>query len=176
MMSRPTILSLSGAFILAGCATLGTAPNERLGSAELKTSSNVPAGTVQLLRSGDRVTLTAIVAGLPAGAHGMHLHMVGACDGPGFTSAGAHLNPHGKQHGTDNPAGSHLGDLPNLQVSQLGAATLTAELKGSPAEIDAALFDADGTALVIHASRDDYRTDPTGNSGDRIACGVINKR
>jgi Cu-Zn family superoxide dismutase len=101
--------------------------------------------------------------------------MVGSCEGPAFTSAGGHLNPGARQHGTLNPAGSHTGDLPNLTVTSNGTGTLSAELSGTKAELEAALFDADGTALVIHAAADDYKTDPTGNSGARIACGVLKR-
>lgn len=101
--------------------------------------------------------------------------MTGRCEGPAFTSAGGHLNPGEKQHGTLNPAGSHTGDLPNLNIVSNGAGTLSVELSGTRAELEAALFDADGTALVIHATADDYKTDPTGNSGARIACGVLTR-
>jgi len=105
----------------------------------------------------------------------MHLHTVGQCDAPGFTTAGGHLNPHGKQHGSQNPAGSHLGDLPNITINNNGAGAASAQLSGSSSELEALLFDADGTALVVHAAADDYKTDPTGNSGARIACGVLTR-
>ena len=121
------------------------------------------------------MTISIAAVGLAPGAHGVHLHSVGTCDAPGFVSAGSHLNPHGKQHGSANPAGSHLGDLPNLVVGADGAGTITAKLGDSRAEIEAALYDADGTALVIHASSDDYLTDPSGNSGPRIACAVLKR-
>ena len=107
------------------------------------------------------------------GTHGLHLHMVGRCDPPGFETAGGHLNPGMRQHGTENPAGAHFGDLPNLIVGGAGAATVTAALQGTRAEVLAQIFDADGTAVVVHAGPDDYRTDPSGNSGSRIACGVL---
>ncbi len=93
----------------------------------------------------------------------------------GNASAGGHLNPHGKQHGMENPQGSHLGDLPNLSIGADGKGSFSVPLNGSPAEIEALLFDADGTALVVHAKPDDYRTDPSGNSGPRIACGVLTR-
>ena len=85
------------------------------------------------------------------------------------------MNPSGHQHGTDNPNGSHMGDLPNLVISSNGTGTLSAVLRGTRSNVEAALFDADGTAIVIHADADDYRTDPTGNSGGRIACGVLSR-
>ena len=121
------------------------------------------------------MTISIAAVGLTTGAHGIHLHAVGTCDAPGFASAGSHLNPHGKQHGSANPAGSHLGDLPNLIVGADGTGAITAKLSDSPAGIASALFDADGTALVIHASSDDYMTDPSGNSGPRIACAVLKR-
>lgn len=120
-----------------------------------------------------RATLLVSVAGLAPGTHGIHLHAVGKCEGPDFTSAGGHLNPAGKQHGLHNPAGSHLGDLPNLTVGEDGTATLSHGLGMSGQALLADLFDADGTALVIHAGPDDQVTDPSGNSGGRISCGVF---
>ena len=114
------------------------------------------------------------VAGLTAGRHGIHLHAVGQCVGPTFASAGGHHNPLGAQHGLDNPLGAHAGDLPNLVVNVAGRGHLDAvshhaTLSGGPVS----LFDADGSAIVIHALEDDQVTNPTGNSGARVACGVI---
>ena len=125
------------------------------------------------MAGGLRITATA--AGLPPGPHGFHVHTTGKCDAPGFTTAGGHLNPMGKMHGTDNPMGSHLGDLPNLIVRADGTASLSRRLSGDAATLTSALFDADGTAIVVHAGPDDYKTDPSGNSGARIACGVLTK-
>jgi Cu-Zn family superoxide dismutase len=146
-----------------------------LGQARLETANGLPAGTAVVAAAGERVTITIAAAGLPEGPHGLHLHTVGKCEAPGFTSAGAHLNPGAHQHGSANPQGSHLGDLPNLSIDSSGAGTLTAELNVTRAEAESALFDADGTAIVIHAAPDDYRTDPTGNSGARVACGVLSR-
>jgi Cu-Zn family superoxide dismutase len=114
------------------------------------------------------------VKGLAPGLHGIHIHAVGNCTAPAFTSAGGHHNPFGAQHGLENPNGPHAGDLPNLTVNPAGighlnATTDHATLSPGPTSV----FDADGSALVIHASTDDQVTDPTGNSGGRIACGVI---
>jgi Cu-Zn family superoxide dismutase len=108
--------------------------------------------------------------GLAAGTYGVHLHAVGRCEGPTFESAGPHWNPAGRQHGSLNPQGPHLGDLPNLVVGADGGGRVEFALAGTAT---AALADADGTAVVIHAGVDDYRTDPSGNSGARIACGVL---
>ena len=91
------------------------------------------------------------------------------------TTPTAHLNPGARQHGAHNPAGSHLGDLPNLTVGVNGTGSATATLPGTRAELEAALLDTDGTAIIIHASADDYKTDPTGNSGPRVVCGVLTR-
>jgi Cu-Zn family superoxide dismutase len=109
------------------------------------------------------------------GAYGVHLHAVGRCDPPGFTSAGPHCNPTGHQHGKDNPQGMHKGDLPNLLVGTDGRGTFEYTVPGATllGRGAGALLDADGAAIVVHAQADDYRTDPSGNSGARIACGTL---
>lgn len=160
---------------LCGCATLGDIPIERIARVELRQANGTPAGTAMLTAAGDKVTISIAAIGLAEGLHGLHLHMVGTCEGPAFTSAGPHLNPANHQHGTLNPAGSHLGDLPNLTVAKQEAGALSAQIVGTRAAIEASIFDADGTALVVHASADDYVTDPSGNSGTRIACGIFKR-
>lgn len=112
-------------------------------------------------------------AGLEPGHYGVHLHTVGRCEGPGFESAGPHWNPTGRQHGKLNPQGHHLGDLDNLDVDESGAGRLEFRIPGTPIGGVQGLLDADGAAVVIHAGPDDYLTDPSGNSGARIACGVL---
>jgi Cu-Zn family superoxide dismutase len=112
-------------------------------------------------------------AGLAPGHYGVHFHAVGRCEGPAFTSAGAHWNPTGRQHGKLNPAGHHLGDLDNLDVDETGAGRLEFTIPGASTSGADGLLDADGAALVIHAGPDDYRTDPSGNSGARMACGAF---
>ncbi len=109
------------------------------------------------------------------GSYGAHLHAVGRCDPPGFESAGPHWNPTGQKHGKDNPAGMHKGDLPNLLVGTDGRGSFeyTIPNAGLSGMLPNRLIDGDGAAVVIHASADDYRTDPSGNSGARIACGVL---
>jgi len=160
---------------LAGCQTIDEAPNERLGQATLRLASGLPGGTAQLLVSGAQVNISIAVVGLAPGVHGVHLHMTGSCEAPEFTSAGGHLNPGGHQHGASNPAGAHLGDLPNVTVGSVGTGTVSATLTGTRDEVLAQVFDGDGTAVVVHAGADDYRTDPSGNSGGRIACGVLTR-
>lgn len=174
MIRTVALLALSSA-TLSACTTLGEIPTEKVASATLRQGNGTPAGTAVLTRAGEKLTLSVALIGLPSGTKGMHLHMVGQCDAPAFTSAGGHLNPRGKQHGSENPAGSHLGDLPNIMINSNGAGAATAELPGQAADLLPALLDADGTALVVHAAADDYKTDPSGNSGARIACGVLTR-
>lgn len=122
-------------------------------------------------RSGVEVRVQA--AALPAGHYGVHLHAAGRCEGPGFESAGPHWNPTGRQHGKLNAAGHHLGDLDNLDVDESGAGRLEFTISGASTSGADGVLDSDGAAVVIHAGADDYRTDPSGNSGARIACGVL---
>lgn len=152
-----------------------TPASETVGSASLTLADGTPAGTVELLTNGGNLTLKVAVTGIPEGTHGFHLHTTGECTPPDFTSAGGHLNPAGKEHGHENPAGSHLGDLPNLIVAADGTASTTANLGSEDQSVIDSLFDADGTAVMVHADADDYRTDPTGNAGSRLACGVLER-
>lgn len=136
-------------------------------------------GEVRAGDSAEGAVLQIAAEGLPAGTHGVHIHDVGLCQGPAFESAGPHWNPDEKQHGLHNPQGPHRGDLPNVTVGEDGrlSATVTVEgsnLRGSRAYGFAnQVIDDNGAALVIHAQADDMRTDPSGNSGDRIACAVL---
>ncbi len=136
----------------------------------LVNSSGQAIGTVSAAQTSGGVTLRISAAGLPHGLHGVHVHAVGRCDAPKFESAGSHWNPAMRKHGLNNPAGPHAGDLPNVTVSTSGVLRETLVLAhASMVE----LGDADGSALVVHAGPDDYVTDPSGNSGGRIACAVL---
>ena len=169
-MKRVLAFALPIAAALAGCQTIDETPNERLGQATLRLANGLPGGTAQLLASGAQVNISIAVVGLAPGAHGVHLHMTGSCEAPDFVSAGGHLNPAGHQHGSSNPAGPHLGDLPNITVGSSGTGTVSATLPGTREEVLAQLFDGDGTAVVVHAEcrRLSYR--PVGQLGraDRL--------
>ena len=127
-------------------------------------------GTVRMWQTPGGVGMRILASGLPHGNHGLHVHAVGRCDPPGFTTAGPHWNPTAAKHGFNNPAGPHGGDLPNVTVAANGTLSESVSLPGASL---ATLLDADGAALVLHAAPDDYATDPTGNSGQAIACAVI---
>lgn len=165
----------AGSLTLSGCNTIADLPGQRIGGATLSLASGQPAGTAQLISAGNQVTLAVGLTGIAPGVHGIHLHTSGRCNGPDFTSAGGHLNPLGREHGSLSAGGKHAGDLPNVTIQPGRSGTLTAELEGTPDQIRDWLFDADGTAIVVHTGPDDYRTDPSGNSGARIACGVITR-
>lgn len=161
--------------IVAAAALTGCAAVEPTGGAPmpLVNAAGQSIGTVRAWQTTGGVSFRISATGLPHGIHGIHgvhVHAVGRCDPPDFASAGAHWNPAGRQHGMNNPAGPHAGDLPNVEVAANGALAATLTLPGASMP---ALLDADGAALVIHANADDYRTDPSGNSGGRIACAVI---
>lgn len=165
------------AVVASGCAEDGARPGKALvarGSAvaTLADASGAVIGTAtaRAEKAGLRLTLSA--AKQAPGQHGVHIHAVGRCDAPGFMTAGGHWNPTGAQHGVHNPAGPHEGDLPNMIVGKDGRGTLGAVIPGATIE---GLLDADGSALVIHAAADDLMTDPSGNSGARIACGAFRR-
>jgi len=160
------------ALLVGGCAMYGVHDSSRSrpgAEAKLFDAAGREAGYVMLSVKGDMLTGVVNVTGQTPGAHGMHIHAVGKCEGPAFASAGPHLNPDGRQHGLENPMGAHQGDLPELVVGADGKGHVTFSAHTSLA----ALFDTDGTSFVVHASPDDNKTDPSGNSGARILCGVL---
>jgi Cu-Zn family superoxide dismutase len=163
---------------LAGCATM-TQPDTtpHAAGAEIKNATGQPVGSATFTEVPGGVRILVEVKGLPPGTKGVHIHEVGKCEGPQFTSAGGHFNPDRKQHGTLNPQGAHAGDLPNLVVDAGGNGRLETTTNRIVLGTGAtSVFDQDGSALVVHAAADDFRTDPTGNSGGRIACGLIVKK
>ncbi|MGF7149327.1 Cu-Zn family superoxide dismutase [Sphingomonas zeicaulis] len=166
-------------FLLGGCATTGTTsdgtePKGTRAFASLFDGQGAPRGEASVTPTADGVRLAISGMDLPPGAHGFHIHTVGRCDGPDFTTAGGHWNPTNHQHGRDNPQGAHMGDLPNLMIGTDGRGTLEIDIPGASLSGGTnPLLDADGAALVIHAGPDDMKSDPAGNSGGRIACGVF---
>ena len=174
----------SAVIALAACTMLlpaslqanagGTA---RAAQAELTDATGKVVGTAKIRAAGTHgLRVTLAVKGLEPGLRGVHLHAVGRCEGPAFATAGPHWNPDGRQHGRDNPQGAHRGDLPNLAIRPGGRGSLDFVLHGAHLLGDGGLLDGDGAALVIHARPDDYRTDPSGSSGDRVICGVLRAR
>src|SRR5580698_6261575 len=167
----PALLAFS-----AAAATADTAPKSA--HADILDAKGAKVGTATIKAGKDGVQVTVKVTGLPAGDHGIHIHTVGKCEGPAFTTAGGHFNPTSAHHGANNTADPHphLGDLPNLKVDANGKGSLSFAAKGvTLGEGANSLFHDGGTSLVIHAKADDLMSDPSGNSGDRIACGVIQK-
>ena len=142
---------------------------------EIMDSDGNAIGTAELSQEDAGVMVTLEVEGLEEGMHGIHFHETGMCEAPDFESAGGHFNPTGAMHGMDNPDGPHAGDLPNIEVSDDGTASqeFTAENVTLAIGEENSLLKEGGTALVIHAGEDDQMTDPSGDSGDRIACGVV---
>ena len=169
MRTASFCLILAGATSLAACATPSDAPLSAI-SVPLIGSAGQSIGTVRMWETPGAVSFRIEADGLSVGRKGLHVHAVGRCDGPGFTTAGAHWNPASRQHGLSNPQGPHAGDLPNVPVAANGTLRETVVLTGASF---AQLRDADGSALVLHAAEDDNVTDPSGNSGDRIACAVL---
>jgi Cu-Zn family superoxide dismutase len=139
----------------------------------LHDSAGKEVGQVILRDNSRTMGFRIAVRGLPPGIHGVHIHEVGKCEPPGFQTAGPHYNPHHRQHGRKNPQGPHLGDLGNLTVGADGRGTRTVNVSDSETRKGLDAFLGDGRAIVIHAAADDERTDPTGNSGPRIACAVV---
>jgi len=164
--------------LVAGCglgASAQTKPIKKK-TVMLKNASGSDIGTATILSKGSGVEVKLNVKDLPPGVHAVHFHQNAKCDPPDFKSAGGHFNPTGKHHGFDNPEGHHAGDMRNFTVKPNGTAKATVEdtdvVLGTGSESNS-LFANGGTAIVIHAKADDYKTDPAGNSGDRVACGVI---
>ncbi|WP_447728219.1 superoxide dismutase family protein [Sphingomonas koreensis] len=139
-------------------------------TASLEKADGTAAGSAIATVTPEGLSVSVSVTGITPGQHGVHVHMTGKCEGPAFASAGGHWNPGNVKHGLEAPDGAHAGDMPNLAVASDGTGTLTFVLKSGTL---AQLLDADGSAFVVHAGPDDQKTDPSGNSGDRVACGVF---
>jgi Cu-Zn family superoxide dismutase len=162
------LVCLIPALCITACATTpraGAGP-----SAPLINSAGRAIGTVVASQATGGVAFRIHATGLPPGVHGIHVHPIGRCDPPDFSTAGTHWNPTNKQHGLNNPNGPHAGDMPNVTVDANGAIDATVVL---PHANMAQLLDPDGSSVMIHANADDYVSQPAGNSGAKIACAVI---
>jgi superoxide dismutase, Cu-Zn family len=155
-------------------AIVSAAAPARTASAAVARPDGVVVARATLTQGSAGILVAVSATGLAAGRYGIHLHETGLCEGPAFASAGAHWNPAGRQHGRLNPMGFHGGDLPNLDIAANGAGRIRFTVAGGRLRHGAhPLLDAGGASIVIHAAPDDERTDPSGNSGARIACGVV---
>jgi Cu-Zn family superoxide dismutase len=173
------VLAASAA-ALGACAADRVAPPAVLDAAsasagaDLRSLSGAMIARATATQVGDSIRIKVEAAGMQPGTYGAHVHTTGRCERPDFASAGPHWDPTGQQHGKNNPRGMHKGDLPNLFVGTDGRGSFEFTIPGSSVSSGAlSLLDADGAAVVVHQNADDYRTDPSGNSGARIACGVL---
>lgn len=163
------------AMLMVACSTVAMAQSPATGKAELKDAQGKSVGQATLTETPHGVLIHAVFSGVPAGVHAFHIHGTGKCEPP-FTSAGGHFNPDAKQHGVLNEMGMHAGDMPDVFVPADG--NLTVDVLNPHVTLKAganSLFKEGGTALVLHGGADDYKSDPAGNAGPRIACGVITR-
>ena len=176
--SGTTLTRMAGGLLVAAFLALPhagsavAAEDETAATANMVDAEGNLVAKVSLNRMAEGTRIVLSGNGLPPGVHAFHVHQTGKCDpGDGFKSAGGHYNPAGHQHGWDNAKGHHAGDLPNVHVGENGVAAV--EIFSAAVVLDGDLFDEDGAAMVMHAGPDDYRSDPAGDAGTRIACGVI---
>ncbi len=176
-MVLPALAAAACAGGAAPAPVSDVAPVTASAEAILMDSAGRTVGVATFLEREDGVDIGVSVTGLPPGPHGLHIHERGVCEPPSFESAGGHFNPGGDAHGTEAQGGPHAGDLPNLIVGRHGTGRLSLHNdRISLGSGDDGLLEGDGTALVVHAGADDYTSQPSGDAGGRIACGVIRER
>jgi Cu-Zn family superoxide dismutase len=174
---RRLLLTVAMASVLSGCASMKAEEEVLSAEADIRNKDNQPVGRATLIETPEGLRIAVTAFRLPPGPKGIHIHEAGVCQAPAFTSAGDHFNPLKKQHGRLNPAGPHAGDLPALTIAASGEGGIDLVTKAvtlRPGQPNS-LLGGKGTSVVIHAGADDERTDPSGNSGDRLGCGVIMK-
>jgi Cu-Zn family superoxide dismutase len=167
------LAAASAALVLSACAQMPAAGDNPVATAQMKpTAGNTASGTVRFEQVGGKVVVTAVITGLkPNSEHGFHVHEKGDCSAPDATSAGGHFNPAGRPHGHHGKAERHAGDMPNLRADASGTARVTWET--DLLSVGSGSADVIGRSVVIHRDPDDYASQPAGNSGPRLACGVI---
>lgn len=170
---KNAIACIAVAALAAGCASM-TPPGPRASAKLEPTKGNTANGTVTFTQKGGKVLVEARVAGLAPGSHGFHVHEKGDCGSGDGMSAGGHFNPLGKGHGHHGAADRHAGDLPNLKADAYGTAAFSFEVTGIT--IGSGATDIVGRGLIVHRDPDDYRSQPAGNAGPRLACAVIARR
>ena len=162
------------AFVAACAGTASEAPSGPSAPAVLHDANGQERARATVTQVGGDLHVRVTSVDMAPGTYGAHIHAVGRCEAPGFTTAGPHWNPTRRQHGKDNPQGMHMGDLPNLVVGADGKGDVDYTVAGATLrDGDQALLAANGASVIIHAGPDDYKTDPSGNSGARMACGVL---
>lgn len=179
-MKRAAIVFAPLALSLTACASkdVSTVNSGSAGvssaSAVLLAADGSRRGEATVTEAADGLHVAVRATGITPGVHAVHVHMTGTCTPPDFTSAGGHWNPTARQHGKDNPAGMHMGDMPNLTAGADGTGQMEFVIAGGTLRSGSnALLDADGAAIVVHVQADDNKSDPAGNAGGRIACGIL---